>query len=148
MDQWSQVRIVKAVPITDLLEGRIKAQLAELHKSLITYTPITLSGVTSAGQSFDDASHALKTISTVTVCCDSSYLKSLLVAYRDGTQSDIHGGSGGTANVFELTTGEFSIYQRVYFYFNLHRALQVNISPNWLSGRMQSGYMLSNLSRT
>lgn len=105
--QWAQVRIIKAAPITALLDRSLQAQLAQLYNSIITSRPLKLDDFDfdSEPQIFDDSPHALKTISAVTVGIGFS-VKALSVQYLDGTCSDQHGESGGARHTFKLNHGE------------------------------------------
>lgn len=114
MGQWAQVRIVKAGSVTALLSDELQAQLLQLSSSLITYNPPTLAGSTAGGHSFDGSRHALKTISSVTVVRDT-HVNSLGVAYSDGTSFNVHGGTGGSSDMFCMDNGKQYSDQRVMY---------------------------------
>jgi hypothetical protein len=105
VNRWSQVRIIRAAPIISLLSNQLQSRLSELYQSLLTYQPTTLDNLTSGDYSFDDNLHALKSITSVTICC-GSYINSIFVAYLDGTCSGKHGGTKGASNVFTLGQGK------------------------------------------
>ncbi|CAE7203505.1 unnamed protein product [Rhizoctonia solani] len=105
--QWEQVRIVKAVPLTRLLNNGLQSQLANLHQSLTTYCPTTTNSITLGGTSFDGSSHASKTISSVSVLSDGPYIKTLSVEYTTELSPVKYGDIQNTNNEFELKDGEY-----------------------------------------
>ncbi|CAE7203508.1 unnamed protein product, partial [Rhizoctonia solani] len=105
--QWEQVRIVKAIPITTILNDRLQSELMNLHQSLTTYCPITTDKITSDGTSFDGSSHAFKKISRVSIFSDGYHIKTISVKYTTELSPVIYGAAQKTNNEFELKTGEY-----------------------------------------
>lgn len=103
-DQWSQVRVVRVIPVTDILKPEIKDQLIRLYSMLHLSRPLLLEGTTEGASSFDGTPHALKTISKIVIRSED-VVHAICVAYLDGTWSVRHGGSGGTEQVFVLSNG-------------------------------------------
>jgi hypothetical protein len=102
--KWSQVRVVRVVSTTDLLNIDLRNRLTELYKTLISYHPPYLTGVTAHG-SFDDTRYALKTISDLDIHC-GGLVCAFTVKYLDGTSTTQHGAVGGSGHNFSLGDGK------------------------------------------
>ncbi|KAG8700323.1 hypothetical protein FRC08_004767 [Ceratobasidium sp. 394] len=105
--QWSQARIIRVIPTTDLLGDELKAEVQRFYTTLLSYHPSTLEGRRHV-KSFDGTPHTSKTIQSIVVYA-ARYVDSLSVRYLDGTSSGPHGGKGGHEHVFHISKDEFIV---------------------------------------
>ncbi|QRV82452.1 Jacalin-like lectin domain protein [Ceratobasidium sp. AG-Ba] len=105
--RWSLARVVRVIPIVDILPDDIKQLLETLYSGLLSYRPLVLDGNSVGGYSFDGTPHALKTIKSIVVHSDST-VDSLQLSYADGMITESYGGPGGNKQSFHLQPGIFT----------------------------------------
>ncbi|CAE6479594.1 unnamed protein product [Rhizoctonia solani] len=105
--QWERVRIIKVTHLTTILSKELQFRLNELHRSLVTYCPVTTKAITSDGTSFDGTSHVHNTISKIAFYSDGYYIKSISVKYTTEGSPVTYGSNKTPNNEVTLTAGEY-----------------------------------------
>ncbi|KAG8713592.1 hypothetical protein FRC08_013058 [Ceratobasidium sp. 394] len=104
--EWVQTRIVRVVPVTELLSHDLKTQVTNLHSALLSYFPLDFNGIGEHGGSFDGTDHAMKIITSIAVQC-AGHIYSLTVNYLDGSRSEQYGGTSDRQHIFKIRKEEF-----------------------------------------
>ncbi|ELU42965.1 Jacalin domain-containing protein [Rhizoctonia solani AG-1 IA] len=93
--------------LTTILSKELQFRLNELHRSLVTYCPVTTKAITSDGTSFDGTSHVHNTISKIAFYSDGYYIKSISVKYTTEGSPVTYGSNKTPNNEVTLTAGEY-----------------------------------------
>ncbi|KAG9088128.1 hypothetical protein FRC06_002222, partial [Ceratobasidium sp. 370] len=105
--QWSQARILRVIPTTDLLGSKLNAEVQNLYMALLSYRPPVLEGRAHV-KSFDGTPHTGKMIESIVIYA-ARYVDSLTIRYSGGITFGPHGGRGGHEHVFCINKGEFIV---------------------------------------
>ncbi|KAG8743839.1 hypothetical protein FRC10_011306 [Ceratobasidium sp. 414] len=103
--EWALARIVRVVPVTELLENNLKSQIADLYSALLSYQPLNLDEIQKHSGSFDGTDHAMKIITGIIVQ-GADHIYSLTINYLDGSRSEQYGGPSDQEYVFKLRKDE------------------------------------------
>ncbi|QRV82454.1 hypothetical protein RhiJN_10469 [Ceratobasidium sp. AG-Ba] len=102
--EWVQTRVMRVVPVIDLLEPGLKSRVETLYSALLSYRPPHLDGIGEHGGSFDGTNNALRTITNIIVQCDGP-IQSLTVWHLGVTHPAEPRGSGNLKHEFHLQRG-------------------------------------------
>ncbi|KAG8777034.1 hypothetical protein FRC12_000575 [Ceratobasidium sp. 428] len=99
------VRVLQAISTIDLLQEELRERLATLYACILTFDPPGLDGRDDIHRTWDDTSHALKTMSRV-ITRGEKLVSGVSAEYADGSQSNAYG-KGKHEHVFSLASGEY-----------------------------------------
>ncbi|KAG9090240.1 hypothetical protein FRC07_012153, partial [Ceratobasidium sp. 392] len=103
--QWVIARVIRVIPVTDLLPGSLNEEIRALYTTLVSYRPRVLAGGGSQPKTFDGTLNATGKIKNI-VLHGATFIDSIAMEYSNGANTARQGGPGGHKQVFSLSPGK------------------------------------------